>query len=671
MSRIYLYTDLSPSRAWLFATIHTNQDLLATQGIDFGPFNPWYCEYIPSHTPFWFTIGEEKHISQDIIKYIDEILHLLDAGRDILLMSYTPNMIYHRSLALVLRKYLDLNKHDVQLMFIIGSPLCVFEQRYREVNTLLTESVAEQLVGWYKRLPSLIMDAQTQWGRDSVSVLPDLSKSPTAAPNIQLAEQLFAWLGCSVPQSPKRLPRHPFFLQSHTARRLNWALEVRENAWPPLDEAKFMSALTSLDNEWGTAPVSPLKMRQRFLQKAQASQAPLEKILCLDSGALDAPEWLSTQAEEEFYSPLAEDRLISFIETLPEDVSTALAQRFANDAHLLTQDQQAFAHALSLNSSKQNINIGEPELPVELTVLTMTYNHEKYIAECMESVLAQKTSFPVQHIVLDHHSTDSTPEIITTYAQKYSSIRPVLLSFRRHPENITGLFLRCRTKYAALCDGDDYFIDPSKLQKQVDFLENHPRCSLCFHPVAVVFENGQQPGVFPPLKMLPRGIREEYHLADLFKGNMIQTNTVVYRWRFQKGLPDWFRPDLCPGDWYWHLLHAEQGRIGFLPDIMSVYRRHANALYKDSFVNQVEHRKIHGMAELETYYTVNQHFHNRYFRSLSLLANGVFSNFFQIFLTENNQYLLNQACEKYPSFAKFFMESLKIIKKESVTHHNS
>jgi len=659
MARLYLYTDLSPTRAWIFATIHANQDKLAVHGIDLGSFSPWLCEFIPTNTPYWSLVPEEKAIPQGMHKRMEGLRHQLDTERDVLLMSYTPNILCHHSLARLLRKYLDFDKHDVRLLFVIGRQLCVLEQRYREAKNFLAEQVAEQLIGWYKRFSSLIMDARNQWGGDNVSVMADLSDSPTAVPNMRLAEQVFAWLGCSNPRVADKLPRHPLFLQSHIARRLNWALEVRDNAWPRIDETAFMRTLLALDSEWGTAPVSPLKIRQSLFKKVQDSQTSLEAILGLDAGALDAPQWLTTQPEEEFYSPLAEDRLIAFVEALPQDVSTALAQRYANDVHLLTSDQQDLAHVLSLYSTKKNINIGEPELPVELTVLTMTYNHEKYIAECMESVLAQQTLIPVQHIVLDHHSTDSTPKIIAAYAEKYPSIRPVILSFRRHTENVRGLFQRCRTKYAALCDGDDYFIDPLKLQKQIDFLESHPRCTLCFHPVAMIFEDGQQPAVFPPITMLPRGIRDEYHLADLVKGNFIQTNTVVYRWRFQEGIPEWFRLDLRPGDWYWHLLHAEQGRIGFLPDIMSVYRRHGTALYKDTFINPLEHRRVHGMAELDTYWAVNKHFSGRYFRSLAVLANSVFSHFLRIYAEESDHSLLDQASTAFPKFANQFFSSLK------------
>lgn len=302
---------------------------------------------------------------------------------------------------------------------------------------------------------------------------------------------------------------------------------------------------------------------------------------------------------------------------------------------------------------------------VSLDVLTLTYNHEKYIEECITSVLAQQTNFPVRHIIVDDASDDATPNIVARYAKEYPTrIFPIFLQKKRRGDNVRMLFRACDSKYAALCDGDDYFTSPLKLQKQVDFLESRPHCALCFHPVAVVFENGKYVNfVYPPLSELPRGVHEEYYLADLIHGNMIQTNSVVYRWRFRDGVPAWFRPDLCPGDWYWHLLHAETGKIGFLREIMAVYRRHESALYSHAFISVVEHRREHGMAELATFQAVNEHFNNRYFLRLASLAAGVFAQFFEVNLKEKDSTLLDDACAKFPEFAQFFFKALKAVRK--------
>lgn len=302
-----------------------------------------------------------------------------------------------------------------------------------------------------------------------------------------------------------------------------------------------------------------------------------------------------------------------------------------------------------------------------LSVLTMTRNHENYILDCMESVSAQKTDFPVEHIIVDDCSDDGTQEIIEEYASKNPHVRPFYLPYRSYGGmNIRKLFNACKSKYAALCDGDDYFINPNKLQKQVDFLETNQDCGLCFHPVLAKYENDAHPSfIYPPANALPRGVKKKYYLADLFNGNMIQTNSVVYRWRFRKGLPEWFRSDICPSDWYWHILHAEMGKIGFIPVIMSVYRRHPASWYADSFVTPIENRRKHGMSELETYKVMNNHLKNRYFNRISGMAGSVFADFLTIQKNEGDSSLINAAIEKYPDFALDFMKRLNVIRKEN------
>ena len=165
--------------------------------------------------------------------------------------------------------------------------------------------------------------------------------------------------------------------------------------------------------------------------------------------------------------------------------------------------------------------------------------------------------------------------------------------------------------------------------------------------------------IFPRIDQLPKGANAKYPMEQLFFGNFIQTNSVVYRWRFKDGLPTWFRDDLCPGDWYWHILHAETGRIGFMPEVMSVYRRHKNAIYIKTHISSLEHRKTFGLAELETYKAMNDHFKNKYFKDIASLANGVLADFTNISIQEGNDHLITKAYKRYPNFVNFFRRTLK------------
>lgn len=326
------------------------------------------------------------------------------------------------------------------------------------------------------------------------------------------------------------------------------------------------------------------------------------------------------------------------------------------DTGWLCDDAAAYAARL-----RAAYGIPQPEAPL-LTVLTLTRDHEKYIGSCIDSVLTQKTTFPVRHVIVDDVSTDGTRPILERYARKHPSICPVFMAKGRSVgDNVRALFSRCSSTYAALCDGDDYFSDNEKLQRQVDFLEANPDCSICFHPVIVHFENRTHVDfIFPPPKMLPRSMGKRYYLADLAKGNFIQTNSVVYRWRFREGVPDWFRGDICPGDWYWHMLHAETGKIGFMPRIMSVYRRHGSAMYMDSFSRPDKHWRNHGMDELRAFHVFNEHFNGRYFRPLSRLANQVLASFLADKMAGIDTGLFDEACTAFPEFGVEFLKNLDI-----------
>jgi len=218
-----------------------------------------------------------------------------------------------------------------------------------------------------------------------------------------------------------------------------------------------------------------------------------------------------------------------------------------------------------------------------LTVICPCYNQEKFIGQTLEGFVGQKTDFDFIALVGDDASTDGTPAIVGQYAEKHPNlVRPVLRAGNLGPGgNVNDLYKRVSSKYVAICEGDDYWTDERKLQKQVDFMEANPGCALSFHPVAVWNEReGRQDGIFPDRKT--RFDKSSLGLADLLRHNFIQTNSVVYRWRFRENDPaldDFANGDLQPGDYVMHLLHAEVGTIECLDEVMAVYRRHSGGMW--------------------------------------------------------------------------------------------
>ncbi|MDE6734800.1 MAG: glycosyltransferase [Desulfovibrio sp.] len=657
MRTLYLIHDLSPSSPWVHSTFHFNKAQLAAQDLELGPFNPWTCQEVPAHDFLWRACEKQNQLSSTLKGQLAKINEHLTGSTDVLLFTASPFLERHKGFHRVLHEYTDIGKYAVKTLFILGRPLLALEQRYRE-SLVLEPARAEKFMAAYGNLHGVLLHAREAYGADNVQLLANLQEDAHTIAAPELAERVYAFLGREPGDTWPGPNLHPLYYQSQPARLLSSAPEVRRNAWPALDEEGFITPLVQQDALWGTDIASPLALRKKFQQESSADQALLEKELGLAAGALDAPQWLREGRQTAADTPVARERVKSFVAQLPEAVAGTLRTRYTNDAPILTGVQRQLLAELEERETGGIKHIGEPEQPVELTVLTMTYNHEEYIEDCLKSVLAQQTEFPVRHIVLDHCSSDATPSILNEYARKHPSIQPVLLSRREPEENVRGLFLRCRTKYAALCDGDDFFSDLRKLQKQVDFLETHENCALCFHPVYVLFEDGHQPFVFPPSSQLPRRSNAEFYLADLTKGNFIQTNSVMYRWRFAEGLPSWFRYDICPADWYWHMLHAEKGRIGFLPEVMGVYRRHGNALYAKSFVDPLAHWRIHGMGELHALKAYNDHFNNRYFRNFSSLADHIFVAYLKIASEEGDSSFLDQASAAYPQFALEFFRNI-------------
>ncbi len=349
-----------------------------------------------------------------------------------------------------------------------------------------------------------------------------------------------------------------------------------------------------------------------------------------------------------------------FIQNFPENWLKPMLC-FFRDLPTLNPEQEVFAQVLEDHRAKKLSypDFSYPRPKPLLTIVTTCFNHEKYIEDCIKSVIAQKCDFPIEHIIVDDASSDASVNIIAKYARQYSHIRPVYLQYRSGSLSAKSAFEICKSEYVALCDGDDFFTDPLKLQKQVDFLEKNPDYGLCFHPVSVYYEDGtNRDSIYPNPESLPRGINSFYYIADLLKYNFIQTNSVVYRWRFKAGIPLWFRADIVPSDWYWHLLHAEIGKIGFINEVMSTYRRHVASFYYGS-EHVVEHRLKHGMDELNTYNAINEHFDGKYQLLMTNLSSGVFTSFLKHYLATKDDTYLNQASEAYPHFAKVFLNSIK------------
>jgi glycosyltransferase involved in cell wall biosynthesis len=205
-----------------------------------------------------------------------------------------------------------------------------------------------------------------------------------------------------------------------------------------------------------------------------------------------------------------------------------------------------------------------------LSVNMITYQHELYIKQAVEGVLMQETNFEFQLIVCDDCSPDTTQQIVQNLIDNHP--KGYRIKYFRHNKNIgmqpNGIFAlnNCIGKYIALCEGDDYWTDPLKLQKQVDFLEANPDYVLCFHQVGILKTDGEIVDDF--ITKVPENYENIETLARL--GNYIHTPSVVFR-NVIKEFP--FEFELSPiGDYFLYIMLAKYGKLKYLEDKMAIYR---------------------------------------------------------------------------------------------------
>lgn len=218
---------------------------------------------------------------------------------------------------------------------------------------------------------------------------------------------------------------------------------------------------------------------------------------------------------------------------------------------------------------------------IKVSVAMPTYNHERFIAQAIDSVLMQETDFPVELVIGDDCSTDGTRSIVEGYAARYPTRVKVLL----HPHNLgpshspgknnfVAVINACTGNYVAMLEGDDYWTDPRKLQKQVEFLEANPSHSMCFHDVAMVCQDAQEAPPYP----FANDERNIYTIEDLVRHNFIPTCSVVFRRGLFGKFPSWFY-EVTVGDWPLHVINASFGDVGRLHEQMGVYRVHAGSVW--------------------------------------------------------------------------------------------
>lgn len=261
--------------------------------------------------------------------------------------------------------------------------------------------------------------------------------------------------------------------------------------------------------------------------------------------------------------------------------------------------------------------------PQLISIGMITYNHELYVRQAIESILQQKTTFKIELVIGEDCSTDSTRSICEEYALSHPEVVKLLPSEKNLgvTPNFIRTLLACSGDFIALCEGDDYWTDPLKLQKQVEFLEANPGYVACFHPVMVVDAAGN------PLRSAKNSFIHNRDLSseELILGRVMSTLSLCYRNVITEFPEEFYKSPT--GDNFLSSLLGQYGKAKYLDTIRpSAYRMHAGGAWS------LQHESKKKMNLLLSYFWMWQYYSRigkpEYARGFyrKILLEGFYSN---------------------------------------------
>ena len=241
---------------------------------------------------------------------------------------------------------------------------------------------------------------------------------------------------------------------------------------------------------------------------------------------------------------------------------------------------------------------------VKVSVFMISYKHEKFIRQAIESVVTQKTNFPFELVISDDASPDGTRAICEEYKNKYPDIinlLPAIPNIGPLP-NTLRVMEACNGEYIAFCEGDDFWVSPDKLQKQVDFLDANSDYSMCFSDVKVV----EEPGVVRQPDLIFE--KTTYIIDDFILSpvNIIPTPSLMVRNVFERPFPKFFGEALG-GDMVIQLLIADKGKAYFMNEKLAAYRNHVEGMSKSENSVRTWRDRL-----MKSYKSANKYFNYRH-----------------------------------------------------------
>lgn len=277
-----------------------------------------------------------------------------------------------------------------------------------------------------------------------------------------------------------------------------------------------------------------------------------------------------------------------------------------------------------------------------VSVICTVYNHEKYLRKCLDGFVMQKTNFKFEVLIHDDASTDGSADIIREYEKKYPDIiKPIYQTENQYSKGIkigpTYLFPIAKGKYLAFCEGDDYWRDENKLQKQFDIMENHPDCSICVHKVMDILEDGTHLEHYHPngdIEINCFNCEDYINLISSGTYHPFQTSSYFIRmslFDYENKPEFWANSDV--GDVPMILYCVSKGSLYYIDDVMSCYRNNSIGSWTNTVSSDTLKSITHSKRMFELFRSYDKYLDYKYTNNIKKIEKKIE---FKISLYESN-----------------------------------
>lgn len=284
---------------------------------------------------------------------------------------------------------------------------------------------------------------------------------------------------------------------------------------------------------------------------------------------------------------------------------------------------------------------------IMVSILCLAYNHEKYIKDALDSFINQNVNFKYEIIINDDCSTDSTAQIIKEYAEKYPQIiKPIFQKenqYSKHRRMLIDILLpEAKGKYFAICEGDDYWTDQNKLQKQFDLMEANDEYSMCVSNAMVVDNNKNKVGEINTVENNSILTCDDFILGG---GQYVATNSIFSRMKYIEQLPTYFNDFSI--DYLWQIFLSSMGKTYCFKEPMVAYRINTGSSWTDKIMNDESKNISINKKIVKKLKEINEYTNKKHDDAIN---KKIIELQFNIFYLENNFKMMEQ--EPYLSYKK-------------------